>query len=179
MTRIVLVYGLLSGLIIVGVIVVGMVLSGGQHTHSSSVWLGYLVMLLGLSMIFLGVKQYRDNALGGVIKFGPALGLGLAIAVVAGLAYVIVWEVYSAATNYEFAENYAAAMIETKRAQGLSGEALQKEIAKAQEFVAQYRNPLFRMPMTFIEIFPVGLLIALISAGLLRNPKLLPKRSPA
>ena len=54
MTRIVLVYGLLSGLIIVGVIVVGMVLSGGQHTHSSSVWLGYLVMLLGLSMIFLG-----------------------------------------------------------------------------------------------------------------------------
>ncbi len=37
-----------------------------------------------------------------------------------------------------------------------------------------YRNPLFRIPMTFIEIFPVGLLVALISAALLRNPKLLP-----
>src|SRR5262245_7004941 len=141
MTRIALVYGFFSGLIIVGVIVVGMILSGGQHTHSSSVWLGYLVMLLGLSMIFMGVKQYRDNALGGVIKFGPALGLGLAIAAVAGLAYVLVWEIYSAATNYKFAETYAAAIIETKRAQGLSDEALQKEIAKAREFVVQYRNP--------------------------------------
>ena len=39
-----------------------------------------------------------------------------------------------------------------------------------------YRNPLFRLPMTFVEIFPVGLLIALVSAGLLRNPRFLPAR---
>jgi hypothetical protein len=179
MTRIALVYGFISGSIVTGVIIVGLLLSGGQHTHFSSVWLGYLIMLLALSMIFVGVKQYRDNALGGVIKFAPALGLGLAIAAVAGLAYVLVWEVYLAATRYEFAETYAAAMIEAKRDQGVSGAALQKEIANAQAFVVQYRNPLFRVPMTFIEIFPVGLLIALISAGLLRNPKVLPKRSAA
>jgi hypothetical protein len=179
MTRIALVYGFISGSIVTGVIIVGLLLSGGQHTHFSSVWLGYLIMLLALSMIFVGVKRYRDNALGGVIKFGPALGLGLAIAAVAGVAYVLVWEVYLAATGYEFAETYAAAMVEAKRARGVSGDALQKEIANAQAFVAQYRNPLFRAPMTFVEIFPVGLLIALISAGLLRNPKLLPKRSVA
>jgi hypothetical protein len=33
------------------------------------------------------------------------------------------------------------------------------------------------MGMTFIEIFPVGVLIALISAALLRNPRMLPARS--
>jgi hypothetical protein len=38
----------------------------------------------------------------------------------------------------------------------------------------QYANPLFRVPMTFLEIFPVGLLVALVSALLLRNPKVLP-----
>jgi lipopolysaccharide export LptBFGC system permease protein LptF len=40
-----------------------------------------------------------------------------------------------------------------------------------------YRNPLFRLPMTFAEIFPMGLLIALISAAILRNPKILPARA--
>lgn len=38
----------------------------------------------------------------------------------------------------------------------------------------QYANPLFRFPMTFGEIFPVGLLITLISAAVLRNLKVLP-----
>ncbi len=30
--------------------------------------------------------------------------------------------------------------------------------------------------MTFLEIFPVGLIIALLSAALLRNPKVMPAR---
>ena len=38
----------------------------------------------------------------------------------------------------------------------------------------QYANPVFRLPITFLEIFPVGLLITLVSAGLLRNSELLP-----
>ena len=38
---------------------------------------------------------------------------------------------------------------------------------------ASYANPLFRIPMTFMEIFPVGFLVALVSALLLRNPKIL------
>ncbi len=43
-------------------------------------------------------------------------------------------------------------------------------------FKAQYANPLFRLPMTFIEIFPVGVLVSLISAAILRNPRVLPAR---
>jgi len=32
--------------------------------------------------------------------------------------------------------------------------------------------------MTFIEIFPVGVLVSLVSAGLLRNSRFLPVRRP-
>jgi hypothetical protein len=42
-----------------------------------------------------------------------------------------------------------------------------------------YRNPLIRMPMTFLEIFPVGLLISLISAAVLKNPRVLPAKMGA
>ena len=71
---------------------------------------------------------------------------------------------------------YTAGIVEAKRAEGLSGLALEALTAEMQTLKAQYANPLFRLPMTFLEIFPVGLIIALISAALLRNPKVLPDR---
>jgi hypothetical protein len=42
------------------------------------------------------------------------------------------------------------------------------------DMATMYRNPLYRIPITFVEIFPVGLIVALVSAALLRNPRLLP-----
>ena len=166
-----LVYGLLSGSVIAAVITAALVL-GPEGTHS--LWFGYLVMLVALTFIFVGVKRYRDVERGGVIKFLPAFGMGLAIAVVAGIAYVCVWEAYLASTGYRFMDEYIAAMIRNSQAEGASAAAIAAQVAEMESMRASYANPLFRIPITFLEIFPVGLLIALISAALLRNPKLLP-----
>jgi hypothetical protein len=171
MTRIIVTYGLISGVIIILGILASMALAG------HSLWLGYLIMLVALSSILVGVKQHRDQALGGVIRFWPALGLGLAIALVATVAYVIVWEIYLALTHYRFMDEYAAQMLAAKRAAGVSGEAYAKAVAEAESMKAQYANPIFRFFMTAAEIFPVGLLIALASAALLRNPRFLPARA--
>jgi polyferredoxin len=96
MTRTILTYGLISGLVaILGII--GTIVAPGDGHHS--VWLGYLIMLVALSAILIGVKQHRDRALGGVIKFWPAFLVGLGIALIAGLAYVAVWEIYLAMTH--------------------------------------------------------------------------------
>ncbi|MEA3029156.1 MAG: hypothetical protein QOG13_481 [Sphingomonadales bacterium] len=166
-----LVYGLLSGSVIAAVITAALVL-GPEGTHS--LWFGYLVMLVALTFIFVGVKRYRDVERGGVIKFLPAFGMGLAIAVVAGIAYVCVWEAYLAATGYRFMDEYIAAMIRHSQAEGASAAAIAAQVAEMESMRASYANPLFRLPLTFLEVFPVGLLVALISAALLRNPKLLP-----
>jgi uncharacterized protein DUF4199 len=176
MRRIILTYGLISGLVVV-IAIIGTIIAGGGG-HQSNMWLGYLIMLVALSSILVGVKQYRDRNLGGVIKFRTGLLVGLGIAAVAALAYVAIWEVYLAVTDYTFMDRYIAATLEAKRAAGITGAAYAKAAAQMETMRVQYRNPLFRMPMTFIEIFPVGLLIALVSAGLLRNPKFLPARAP-
>lgn len=176
MLKIALIYGAISGVIIIGVMTAGIAMSSGEKTAASSMVFGYLVMLLTLSMIFVGVKRYRDRNLGGVIKFAPAFGLGLAIAGVAGVFYVAGWEAYLAATDYAFAAQYAEGAIEAKRAKGASAAELEKAAVEMAAFVKSYANPLFRLPMTFLEIFPVGLIIALISAAILRNPKALPAR---
>ncbi len=172
-------YGAVSGAIVVAVIILGIVLSdraGNGHLLASEL-LGYSVMIVALSMIFLAIRDYRNKKLGGVIKFLPAFGLGLLVAAVAGIAYALGWEIYLAATNYVFMDNYVAQMIEAKRAAGVSGAELDAYVAQMDQMKEAYANPLFRLPMTFAEIFPVGLIIALISAAVLRNPKVLPARA--
>ena len=175
MLRMILSYGAISGLI------VGLTLSGVTiaMNHQSSSWgmvIGYLTMLIALSAVFVAIKRRRDVDLGGVIRFWPAFGLGLGISFVASIFYVLAWETTVAITQIDFASGYAKMMIDEQKAKGVSGEALAKLTAEMDKFKTDYANPLFRLPMTFAEIFPVGLLVSLVSAGLLRNSRFLPAR---
>ena len=172
MFRIMLIYGAIAGVVIIGVMSLGMFLSGG----SGSVVQGYLTMLVVLSLIFVGVKRYRDKELGGVIKFLTALGLGIGIAAVAAVFYVLSWETSLHLTDFAFVENYKQSTIAAYEAKGLTGAALAEKVTALETMMANYDNPVYRVPITFLEIFPVGLLVALISAALLRNPKVFPAK---
>ena len=168
--RYALVYGSLAGAIAIGIIIATLALGIASH----SLWFGYLVMLVALSLIFVGVKRHRDVEGGGVIRFGRAYGLGVGIAAVAGLIYVAGWELYTSLSGWDFMADYTSSLLDQMRAEGASPAVIQAKQAEMQEMAGMYGNPLFRLPMLFAEIFPVGLLVALISAALLRNPKLLP-----
>ena len=173
MRKIILTFGSIAGLVIIGSIILGALLARSESTKFSEL-AGYLVMIVALSVIFVGIKRYRDRELGGVIKFGPALLLGLGISLVAGVVYVVSWEVYLSVTDYAFIHEYTQATIEAKKAAGLSGEDLDALVASMETMRQRYANPLFRLPMTFLEIFPVGLLISLISAAVLRKSDVMP-----
>jgi glucose uptake protein GlcU len=171
MKKSILVYGLSTGTVIIGSMLLGIF-----YATSFSQWLGYLIMLVAMTLIFIGVKRYRDQEQGGVITFGRAFVLGLGIALVASLVYVLVWEIYLALTHYAFIHDYTASIIQRRQAEGITDEQMQALMAQMQKLTAQYANPAYRLPMTFAEIFPVGLLVALISAGILRFSNILPAR---
>jgi hypothetical protein len=176
MLRRILPYGAVAGLI-VGVPLFGLsVAMNGHPPGSYGVALGYLTMLVALSTVFVAIKRHRDADLGGVIRFWPAFGLGLGISIVAGVFYVLAWEAALAVMQTDFAAGYATILIEQQKANGVAGEALERFTAEMERFKAEYANPLYRLPMTFAEIFPVGLLVSLVSAGLLRNSRFLPAR---
>jgi hypothetical protein len=138
---------------------------------------GYSVMLVAMSFIFVGVKRYRDVEGGGVIKFGRALGLGLLIALIACVAYTLIWELYLAATHYRFMDDYIATTLAKARASGKSAADIVRMTAEFDAMRTMYANPLIRLPMTAMEVAPVGLAVSLFSAALLRNPRLLPARA--
>ena len=173
MFRIMLVYGAIAGVVIIGVMLAGMAMNGGAGSEVQ----GYLTMLVVLSLIFVGIKRYRDKDLGGVIKFLPALGLGVGIAAVAGVFYVLSWEASLHMTEFAWMEDYKQSAIAGYEAKGLTGEELAEKVAVMEAMMENYTNPLFRLPITFLEIFPVGLVVALVSAALLRNPKVLPAKA--
>ena len=175
--RYALVYGAIAGAIAIAVLASS--LAFGLPNHNHSVLFGYLVMLAALTLIFVGVKRYRDVECGGVVRFGRAFLVGLGIAVVAGVIYVAGWEAYERATGWGFMPEYTASIVEGMRAEGATPAAIAAKQAEMSSMAEMYANPLIRMPMVFAEIFPVGLIIALISAALLRNPRLLPARSAA
>lgn len=153
--RYALVYGLLAAAVIGAVIVSGIAFQLGGVFQT--VWFGYTVMVVAMTFMFVGVRRYRDVEKGGVIRFLPALGMGLAIGLVAVVAYVLIWEAYLAATHYDFIEKFFRG----------------PEMAA---WKAYYSNPVFRMWETAKELAPVALVVALVSAALLRNPRLLPAR---
>ena len=111
-----------------------------------------------------------------MIRFWPAFGLGLGISFVAAVVYVLAWELSLVLVDGDFAAMFAQHMVDRAEAKGLTGEALAAAVQQAREFEAMYRNPLVRLPMTFVEIFPVGVLVSLVSALVLRNPRVLPAR---
>jgi hypothetical protein len=178
MTRIILIFGAAAGLV-VAVPMCLLVANAEPGSAATSHFAGYLIMLLALSLVFIGVKRLRDRELGGVIRFLPALLAGLGISAVASVIYVIGWEITLAITDFSFIDTYSSAAVEAARARGASAAEVEKVIAQMAEFREQYANPLFRLPVTFIEIFPVGLLVSLISAALLRNSRFTPARTPA
>ncbi len=123
------------------------------------------------------MKHYRDKVKGGVVKFLPALGVGLAISAVASLGWVVAWEISLAMTKFDFVAVYYNAMIEQAQADGATAEQIAKLKAEQVDFAQMYANPLIRVGITFIEMFPIGVVISLISAALLRNSRFLPARA--
>ena len=173
--RYILIYGAIAGAIAIAFITASIAIESLNHLESE--WFGYLVMLAALSLIFVGVKRYRDVECGGVIGFGRALLVGLGIAVVAGIVYALGWEAYLATTDGNFLADYSARIISDMRSNGASEAAISATQAEMAPYIEAYKHPLSRMGITFIEIFPVGLLMTLVSAIALRNPRVFPARA--
>jgi pheromone shutdown protein TraB len=177
MLRIILIYGAVAGVIVGAPMLWGMLTTdpNGPMPENGAL-VGYATMLVALTAVFLGVKQYRDKEKGGVIKFLPALGVGLGISAVASLGWVIAWEISLVVTKFDFTAAYFGQLIEQAQAEGATDKVAKLQGEQA-SFAEMYANPLYRVPITFVEMFPLGAVISLVTAGLLRNSRFLPARA--
>ena len=178
MLRIIMIYGVIGGVMVAVPMLVSMLTTPAGTIPENSALYGYLSMLLAFTMVFVGIKHYRDKVLGGVIRFVPALGVGLGISAVASLFWVVGWEIMLA-TGFDFGSAYMDSVVAAAQARGAPAAEIEQIRAETAEFLSRYANPLFRLPITFVEMFPIGAPISLISAAMLRNSRFLAARGSA
>jgi len=172
--------GVIAGLIVgIPVILLTLTLGVAAPSGAPGMVIGYTTMLAALSIIFHAIKRRRDVVNGGVIKFLPAFLMRLGISAVAVVLYVLAWEATPAISGMDFGAMYAEHLVEAAKARGASEDEIAAEPARAQDFAKMYANPIFRMPITFTEILPVGILVSLFPALLLRNSRFIPARAAA
>jgi hypothetical protein len=163
-------FGLISGGILSAMMLIGVPLADSISYDRAEV-IGYTSMVLAFLLIFFGVRSYRDNVVGGSVRFGRALAVGSLIALIASLCYVATWELIYFKLAPDYAEKFEAHAIERVKASSDSPEEIEKKLADAQRFAQLYRKPIVNIAITFIEPLPVGLVFALVSAGILSRKR--------
>lgn len=169
MKKSVIIPGIIAGLIVSTMMVITFNIYNQDENLEMGMLIGYTTMIIAFSLIFVGIKNYRDKQNNGSVSFGKAFLIGLYITLIAATFYVATWMVEYFYFLPDFAEKYSASVIEAAKAKGASQQELALTIKKMDEFKVMYKNPLFVILMTYVEILPVGLLVSLIAALILKR----------
>jgi Protein of unknown function (DUF4199) len=171
MSKIVLKYGLFAGLVLGGFagILFPILMNADMDSIIGSQVIGYSAMVISFLAVFFGIRRYREDVGGGAITFGKAFKVGILIALIGCAMYVIGWQIAYWGFIPDFGDKYAAATLRKLEAEGASAAEIAEQTAMLENFKRWYRNPFLNVAITFLEVFPLSLLITLISAGILRK----------
>jgi amino acid transporter len=172
MKKNIIIYGLIAG-IVVSILMLSSVnyLSHceGNVDYNTSMLIGYASMLIAFSLVFVGIRNYRDKYNEGVINFGKAFKTGIMIVLIASTMYVVAWLIDYFFFIPDFMEKYSAHMLDELKASGASQIEIDKQAKEMASMAGMYKNPFFMAMMTYAEILPVGLVVTLISSLILKR----------
>lgn len=171
MNRTAIIYGLISGAVVSAFMSTTMIATANDTLHCSSTTsmvIGYLGMLIAFTFIFVAIKSYRDKQNNGVISFGKAFSMGLLISLIASTMYVVTWAIVYKYVLPDFMDKYTATMVQQAK-ESLSGAALEAKLNDLKKAKEMYATPLGFTLFTYAEILPVGILVSLVAALILKR----------
>lgn len=172
MTRKIFIYGLVLGSILLANMFYMVHLIYDNPNFKSNDIVGYAALILVFSLVFFGIRNYRNKNSNGSITFGKALLIGILIALVASTLYVSVWLVYYYCFVPDFVDKYIAHVMNSARADGATASEIATKSNEMAQFKEMYKSPFFVIAITYAEVFPIGILVSLVSALVLkRRPK--------
>jgi Protein of unknown function (DUF4199) len=168
MKKTILTFGLISGAIS-SLLMMATVPFMHKMSLNKGLVIGYTAIVLSFLLVFFGIRSYRDNVGNGQITFTKAFAVGISITLISCMFYVVTWEIIYFNFLPNFMDEYGAHIIDKLKASGASAAAIQAQVEKIKKYKEMEDNPLLNAAMTFIEPFPIGLAITLISAAVLRK----------
>lgn len=170
MKRVVITCGLIAGGIVTIMMVIGTSLCAkNPQASQTSMIIGFASMLLAFSLIFVGVKMFRDKYNEGAVTFVQAFLIGLYISLIASTMYVATWAVEYNYVFPDFMEQYAANAIGHAKTSGMSPAKIEATVKEMKRYREMYKNPLLFTLITYWEILPLGIIVSLICALVLKR----------
>ena len=166
MQKNIIIYGIIAGIIVSILMLVSISI---KMDYNVSLFVGYASMLIAFSLVFVGIRNYRDNYNGGVISFGKAFNIGIMIVLIASTIYVIAWLIDYTYFVPDYLEKYSAHIVDKLKASGASQMEINNQTKEMANMAKMYKNPFFNALMTYVEILPVGLVVTLISSFILKR----------
>ncbi|MCC5929142.1 MAG: DUF4199 domain-containing protein [Cyclobacteriaceae bacterium] len=167
MKKNVLIFGLVLGavLCIPWLVMVNMLYTNPEF--KSNDFLGYAILVVIYSLIFVGIRNYRNKELSGIISFGKAFKTGALITLVAATLYVIAWLF----CYYLFVPDFMDVFTRHVLYQCTNEADIAAKTKEMENYAKMYEKPLFVILLTYTEVIPIGLVVSLISALLLKSIK--------
>ena len=163
MKNIILKNGIFAGLIVSGFMAAMTLYMKTNPEMEPSMVVGFAGMIVAFSFIFIGIKQQR-SANNGSISFGSAFLTGFLISLIASVMYVMVWLIIYYNVFPNFIEHYSEMMIKKAKPEDLA-----KVTEEMNQYKEWYKSPIMVILLTLMEILPMGIVVSLIGALLLKK----------
>jgi Protein of unknown function (DUF4199) len=167
MKKVIWIYGLVVGTALsIFVIIMMNMMVNNKHTKGNDV-IGYAYLIAMFSIVFFGIRKCKSSYSNGIISFGKAFKIGTLIALIGSSMYVL----FSLGYYYLFVPEFLDAYIQNVLNNCTSPEQLAAKTKEMANFKEMYKNPFFAILVTYMEVLPIGLVVALISSLILKTNK--------
>ncbi len=157
MRKIAIIWGLISGAIVSSMMAISAAHCAGNPDYKNSEYVGFASMTLAFSLIYVGIRVFRDRYNGGIISFGKAFRLGMYIALIASTMYVLVWAIEYNYVFPDFMEKFSTHAINELKASGAAQAKIDAKMKEMAMYRNMYKNPVLFTLLTYAEILPLGL----------------------
>lgn len=164
MKKIILIFGLVIGAILATNAIIHMNMMYSNPDYKGNDVIGYATLVIIFSLIYFGVRNYRNNYLDGKISFLQAFKTGALICFIASTVYVIFGLLYYYFFAPDFIDVFTDYMIRNS-----APDEVEATTAQMANFKEMYKNPLFVILITYMEVLPIGMIVALFSAFIVKK----------
>ncbi|TRX36115.1 DUF4199 domain-containing protein [Flavobacterium sp. ZT3R18] len=155
--------GILGG-IIVSIVMISMIFYMKTYPdREPSAIIGFASMFLAFTFVILGIKKEREIN-NSAITFKRAFLTGLGISLVISTIYVMVWLIIYYIFFPDFMDKYSEMVLKNTNPEELAA-----KITEMNQMKEWYKNPLMIIVLTYMEILPIGIVVSLIGALILKK----------
>lgn len=173
MKKIILTHGILGGALISAIMAFSILKYNDVINFNENMIYGFSFMLIAFILPFISIWKFRKVD-GTSYQFKRAFLLGLGVSFLASLIYVLTWEVVFNIYIPNFMEKYSEFCLKQLTESGATADVIAAKQSEMAHQTVMYVKAWYRMGLTFMEIFPIGLIASSIAALTIRKKNNVP-----